>query len=79
MPLKPESAGFLATNSVFQAIVFAVVGLRFYSRLSTKTVGWDDWWVLIATVSGGNGFTIVDMIICFGEFLADDGFSMASF
>ncbi|CAH0055485.1 unnamed protein product [Clonostachys solani] len=81
MPLKPESAGFLATNSVFQAIAFAIVGLRFYSRISTKSVGWDDWWVLIATFLSictfitsicanilGSGYLVEEVVINLSSF-----------
>ncbi|VUC31537.1 unnamed protein product [Clonostachys rosea] len=59
MPLKAESAGFLATNSVFQALAIFFVSLRFYSRITTKSVGWDDWWVLIALF-----LSICTFIVC---------------
>ncbi|KAH7027268.1 uncharacterized protein B0I36DRAFT_350830 [Microdochium trichocladiopsis] len=47
--MAPASAAFLAANCVVQAVVLTVVMMRFYSRVTTSSLGWDDWWVLIAT------------------------------
>lgn len=50
-PMASNSLAFLVANCVIQAIVFLVVGLRLYSRTTTGSFGWDDWFVIIATVS----------------------------
>jgi hypothetical protein len=63
MPITPQSAAFLATNTVLQAITLCIVGLRFYSRITTRSFGWDDWWVVIATVCiGRNGTEQADCL-----------------
>ena len=50
LPIVGKSLAFLIANYALEPVVIAVVALRFYSRTTMGTLGWDDWLVLIAKV-----------------------------
>jgi hypothetical protein len=48
--MKDVSKAILGVTVTLQVLVLTVVGMRFYSRIKTAKLGWDDFWVLVATV-----------------------------
>lgn len=61
-PIESRSLAFLVANCFIQGIVFLIVGLRFYSRATTSSFGWDDGVVAIALVLCCA--TLIDAICC---------------
>ena len=61
-PIESRSLAFLVANCIIQGIVFLIVGLRFYSRATTSSFGWDDGVVAIALVLCCA--TLIDAICC---------------
>jgi hypothetical protein len=49
-PMKDVSKAILGVTVTLQVLALTVVGMRFYSRIKTAKLGWDDFWVLVATV-----------------------------
>ncbi|KAI6778520.1 uncharacterized protein J7T54_005044 [Emericellopsis cladophorae] len=67
VPIVGKSLAFLIANYVLEPVVIAVVALRFYSRTTMGTLGWDDWFVLIAKILCICTLTVVTSLSSIGS------------
>ncbi|KAG9253101.1 uncharacterized protein F5Z01DRAFT_174290 [Emericellopsis atlantica] len=67
VPIVGKSLAFLIANYVLEPVVIAVVALRFYSRTTMGTLGWDDWFVLIAKILCICTLTVVTCLSAIGS------------